>query len=111
MDADRGRRARQPYAVTFTASNALSGSGHHEHHGEQRRRRICVGNRDFESAAPTGWGTYGNAALAAVAGRPHGQALQITGSSSFGCDDIPDWIPSPLHEERRLSHQLLGEVA
>jgi parallel beta-helix repeat protein len=51
-----------------------------------------VGNPGFESGL-TGWGTYGTATLARVVGGHGGDyALQISGSGSFGCDDVPNVV-------------------
>jgi hypothetical protein len=92
-----------PYEVTFTATNAAQGSA---------LTRITVGtappnlvgNPDFESGT-NGWGTYGGATLATVAGGgspppggPSGNALRVTGSSSFGADDDPNCLPGPLRQ-------------
>ena len=95
-----------PYLVVFTAHNALAGS---------HTTRISVvdtttdtlttsgppppppndnlvGNPGFETDL-SGWATYGSATLARVAGGHSGAfALQVTGSSSFGCDDVPNWV-------------------
>jgi predicted heme/steroid binding protein len=56
-----------------------------------------VGNPGFDSDL-NGWTTYGSAVLSRVPGGhtsgPNDFAMQIRGtsSSSFGCDDQPDWI-------------------
>jgi hypothetical protein len=91
-----------PYVVVFTAANTKSGadttsitvSPAPTPPPPPPGANLC-GNGDFESGT-TGWGTYGNATLSAVAGGRAGQALQVRGSSSFGADDVPNWLPAPL---------------
>lgn len=91
-----GQVSATPYEVAFTATNALSGSA---------TTRITVtaappnliSNGGFESGI-AGWTKYGSATLSWFHGGGHSgsKALQIasTSSSSFGCDDDPDAVPS-----------------
>ncbi len=85
-----------PYVIVFTASNTRSGA-------DTASITVAAGltpanlcaNGTFESGT-SGWGAYGNSVLTAVPDGRSGNALQVTGSSSFGADDIPDWVPAPL---------------
>lgn len=83
-----------PYLVTFTASNAASAQAITRITVATAPPNLC-GNGGFDTGT-TGWGKYENGVLARVPGGRSGHALQVTGSSTFGVDDTPDWLPAPL---------------
>jgi hypothetical protein len=84
----------EPYAIVFTASNTRATADTTAIVVAQAPPNLC-GNGAFE-AGSAGWGPYGNATLAIVDGGRSGKALSLSGSSSFGADDVPDWLPGPL---------------
>jgi hypothetical protein len=84
-----------PYAVTFTARNVVTGSVTVPITVNRPPSGInLVGNPGFESAT-TGWVKSGSATITRIpAGRNGSYALQITSSAAttFGITDDPNWI-------------------
>jgi hypothetical protein len=83
------------YNVTFTAANALSGAATTAITVTDSATTVnLVGNGGFETNLD-GWSVYGSATITKVAGGHSGaSAMQVNGSSSFGCDDLPNWVAS-----------------
>lgn len=85
-----------PYVVTFTAANRKTALASTAIVVSAANAPNLCANPGFESGV-AGWGTYGAATIARVAGGHSGgfaMRMRTTGASSFGADDTPNAIAS-----------------